>query len=215
MSSLGQICIVGAFALALYAIVSSLVGVHRRSPDMVTSGQNAAWAVAALITMASLTLLTALAVHDFSLRYVWEHSNRAMPLALVLACFYSGQRGSLLYWAWTFSFFSAIVLWQQRGPGNHRVLMPYVVAVLMTIEAFMTLLLGFVASPFEVLARPPVDGAGLNPLLYDEGMRIHPPMLLAGLMSWSVPFAFAGAALATNRLGPEWVSLSRRYAIVA
>src|SRR6266851_7409179 len=215
MSSLGQICIVGAFALALYAIVSSLVGVHRRSPDMVASGQNAAWAVAALITMASLTLLTALAVHDFSLRYVWEHSNRAMPLDLVLAAFYSGQQGSLLYWAWTLSVFSAIVLWQQRRPGNHRVLMPYVVAVLMTIEAFMTLLLGFVASPFEALARPPVDGAGLNPLLYDEGMRIHPPMLLAGLMSWSVPFAFAVAALATNRLGHEWVALSRRYAMVA
>jgi cytochrome c-type biogenesis protein CcmF len=138
-----------------------------------------------------------------------------MPLDLVLAAFYSGQQGSLLYWAWTLSVFSAIVLWQQRRPGQHRVLMPYVVAVLMTVEAFMTLLLGFVASPFESLPRTPVDGAGLNPLLYDEGMRIHPPMLLAGLMSWSVPFAFAVAALATNRVGHEWVALSRRYAMVA
>jgi cytochrome c-type biogenesis protein CcmF len=63
----------------------------------------------------------------------------------------------------------------------------------------MTLLLGFVATPFEALPRAPVDGVGLNPLLYDEGMRIHPPMLLAGLMSWSVPFAFAIAALATGK----------------
>jgi cytochrome c-type biogenesis protein CcmF len=93
--------------------------------------------------------------------------------------------------------------------------MPYVVAVLMLIEAFMTLLLGFVATPFEALPRPPADGVGLNPLLYDEGMRIHPPMLLAGLMSWSVPFAFAIAALATGKLGNEWVALSRRYAMVA
>jgi cytochrome c-type biogenesis protein CcmF len=79
----------------------------------------------------------------------------------------------------------------------------------------MTLLLGFVASPFEALPRPPADGVGLNPLLYDEGMRIHPPMLLAGLMSWSVPFAFAIAALATGKLGNEWVAVSRRYAMVA
>src|SRR5216683_1616886 len=215
MASLGQICIVGAFGLALYAIVSSVVGVRLKNRELIASGQHAAWAVTALITAASLTLLTALAVHDFSLRYVWEHSNRAMPLDLVLAAFYSGQQGSLLYWAWTLSVFSAIVLWQQRRPGNHRVLMPYVVAVLMTIEAFMTLLLCFVASPFEALARPPVDGAGLNPLLYDEGMRIHPPMLLAGLMSWSVPFAFAIAALATKRLGNEWIAVSRRYAMVA
>src|SRR5205807_870805 len=79
----------------------------------------------------------------------------------------------------------------------------------------MALLLGFVATPFEALPRVPTDGVGLNPLLYDEGMRIHPPMLLAGLMSWSVPFAFSIAALATGKLGNEWVALSRRYAMVA
>ena len=200
MASLGQICIVGAFGLALYAIVSSIAGVRVRNRELTLSGQHAAWAVTGLITAASVTLLVALAVHDFSLRYVWEHSSRAMSMDLVLAAFYSGQQGSLLYWAWTLSIFSAIVLWQQRRPGPHRVFMPYVVAVLMVVEAFMTLLLGFIASPFEALPRPPADGVGLNPLLYDPGMRIHPPMLLAGLMSWSVPFAFAIAALATGKL---------------
>jgi len=215
MAALGQICIVGAFGLALYAIVSSLAGVRVRSRELILSGQNAAWGVTALITAASLTLLIALAVHDFSLRYVWEHSSRAMSMDLVLAAFYSGQQGSLLYWAWTLSIFSAIVLWQQRKPGPHRVFMPYVVAVLMVVEAFMTLLLGFVATPFEALPRPPQDGVGLNPLLYDAGMRIHPPMLLAGLMSWTIPFSFAIAALATGKLGNEWLALSRRYAMVA
>src|SRR5689334_20603202 len=215
MSALGQICIVGAFGLALYAIVSSLAGVRWRSHELIASGQHAAWAVTGLITAASLTLIVAFAVHDFSLRYVWEHSSRAMSMDLILAAFYSGQQGSLLYWSWTLSIFAAIVLWQQRKPGPHRILMPYVVAVLMTVIAFMTLLLGFVATPFEALPRPPADGVGLNPLLYDEGMRIHPPMLLAGLMSWSVPFAFAIAALATGRLGNEWIALSRRYAMVA
>jgi cytochrome c-type biogenesis protein CcmF len=215
MASLGQICIVGAFGLALYAIVSSIVGVRVRSRELIASGSHAAWAVTGLITAASLTLITALAIHDFSLRYVWEHSSRAMSMDLVLAAFYSGQQGSLLYWAWTLSIFAAIVFWQQRKPGPHRVFMPYVVAVLMVVEAFMALLLGFVASPFEALPRPPADGVGLNPLLYDEGMRIHPPMLLAGLMSWSVPFAFAIAALATGKLGNEWLALSRRYAMVA
>jgi cytochrome c-type biogenesis protein CcmF len=215
MASLGQICIVGAFGLALYAVVSSVVGVRLRNHVLVASGENAAWAVFALITAASVTLLVAFSVHDFSLRYVWEHSSRAMSMDLILAAFYSGQQGSLLYWAWSLSIFSAVVLWQQRKPGPHRVFMPYVVAVLMTIAGFMTLLLGFVATPFEALPRPPQDGVGLNPLLYDEGMRIHPPMLLAGLMSWSIPFAFAIAALATGRLGNEWIAISRRYAMVA
>jgi cytochrome c-type biogenesis protein CcmF len=215
VASLGQICIVGAFGLALYAIIGSLAGARVRSHELMLSGQHAAWAVCGLISAASITLLIAFAVHDFSLRYVWEHSSRAMSMDLVLAAFYSGQQGSLLYWAWTLSIFAAIVFWQQRKPGPHRVFMPYVVAVLMLIEAFMTLLLGFVATPFEALPRPPADGVGLNPLLYDEGMRIHPPMLLAGLMSWSVPFAFAIAALATGKLGNDWINLSRRYAMVA
>ena len=215
MASLGQICIVGAFGLALYAIVSSIVGVRVRNRELTLSGQYAAWAVTGLITAASVTLLVALSVHDFSLRYVWDHSSRAMSMDLVLAAFYSGQQGSLLYWAWTLSIFSAIVLWQQRRPGPHRIFMPYVVAVLMVIEAFMTLLLGFIASPFEALPRAPADGVGLNPLLYDPGMRIHPPMLLAGLMSWSVPFAFAIAALATGKLDNAWIAVSRRYAMVA
>src|SRR5260370_16383872 len=215
MAALGQICIVGAFGLAMYAIVSSITGVRLRSRELVASGAHAGWAVPGLITVASRTLLVALSIHDFSLRYVWEHSSRAMSMDLVLAAFYSGQQGSLLYWAWTLSIFAAVVFWQQRKPGPHRVFMVYVVAVLMVVEAFMTLLLGFVASPFEALPRPPADGVGLNPLLYDEGMRIHPPMLLAGLMSWSVPFAFAIAALASGKLGNEWLAVSRRYAMVA
>ncbi|GAC1315769.1 MAG: heme lyase CcmF/NrfE family subunit [Chloroflexota bacterium] len=215
MATFGQICLVGAFGLALYAVIGSIAGVRMHTRELVLSGQHAAWATTALITGASVTLLVALAVHDFSLRYVWEHSSRAMSIDLVLAAFYSGQQGSLLYWAWTLSILSAIVLWQQRRPGPHRVFMPYVVAVLMLIQAFMLLVLGFVATPFEALPRSPADGVGLNPLLYDEGMRIHPPMLLAGLMSWSVPFAFAIAALATGKLGNEWVTLSRRYAMVA
>src|SRR6266852_2420464 len=215
MASLGQICIVGAFGLALYAIVSSIAGVRVRNRELTASGQHAAWAVTGLLTAASVTLLVALSVHDFSLCYVWEHSSRAMSMDLVLAAFYSGQQGSLLYWAWTLAIFSAIVLWQQRKPGPHRVFMPYVISVLMLVVGFMTLLLGFIASPFEALPRPPADGVGLNPLLYDEGMRIHPPMLLAGLMSWTVPFAFAIAALASGKLGNEWIAVSRRYAMVA
>src|ERR671930_1063241 len=214
MAPFGQITIVGAFALAVYAAIASVLGERMRVRELVASGQNAAYGVTALISVASLSLLAALAFHDFSLRYVWDHSSRAMPSDLVLAAFYSGQQGSLLYWSWTLSIFSAIVLYQQRQPGPHRVFMPYVVAVLMSVEAFMTLLLGFVASPFERLPFTPADGVGLNPLLYDDGMKIHPPMLLAGYMGWSVPFAFAIAALVTGRLGNEWVALARRYAMV-
>ena len=215
IGTLGQICIIAGLALAIYAVVASIVGARRRAKELILSGQYAAYAVTLLVSGAAVALIAALVTHDFSLRYAYDHSSRAMPLDLVVPAFYSGQQGSLLYWATTLSLLSAVVIWQQRRPGAHRVLMPYVVAVLMTIQAFMLLLLGVIATPFERLPVLPADGVGLNPLLYDEGMRIHPPMLLAGLMSWSVPFAFAIAALATNRLGVEWLALARRYGMVA
>ena len=86
---------------------------------------------------------------------------------------------------------------------------------LMGVMAFFGLILGFVASPFEKMAVVPANGLGLNPLLYDLGMLYHPPMLLAGYMSWTIPFAFAVAALATGRLDAGWIKSTRRYALVA
>jgi cytochrome c-type biogenesis protein CcmF len=215
LSTFGQICVIGGLLLALYAVGSSIIGARWRVVELIHSGQRAAYGVTLLVTGAALALIAALVTHDFSLRYVYEHSSLAMPLDLVVPAFYSGQQGSLLYWAWSLSLLCAVVFWQQRKPGSHKALMPYAVGVLMTVEAFMLLLLGVIASPFDRLPILPADGVGLNPLLYDEGMRIHPPMLLAGLMSWSVPFAFAIGALATNRLGIEWLGLARRYAMVA
>ena len=213
MSDLGHLAILGALLLAGYAVVAALLGRIWRAPELLISARRAVLAVCALLTLASLTLLWAFLSHDFSLRYVAERSSRDMPPQLVAAAFYSGQQGSLLYWAWALSIFSAIVVIQNRR--RNLELMPFVIAVLMGIEGFFGLLLAFIASPFERSLVTPADGVGLNPLLYDTGMLYHPPMLLAGYMSWSVPFAFAIAALASGRLDSEWIRATRRYALVA
>ncbi|MCC6173684.1 MAG: heme lyase CcmF/NrfE family subunit [Chloroflexi bacterium] len=213
MADFGHIAIVSAFLIAAYVVVVAPLGVRLRSPELIASAHNGVLAVAGLLVVASGTLLTAFLTHDFSIRYVAEHSSRDMPDALVASAFYSGQAGSLLYWACALSIFSAIVVVQQRK--NDRHLMAYVMAVLMSVVGFFSLLLSFVASPFEKMAVIPPDGLGLNPLLYDYGMLFHPPMLLAGYMSWCVPFAFAIAALASNKLDAGWIRVTRRYALVA
>src|SRR5438105_2595177 len=125
-STFGQICVVGGMLLALYAVVSSVTGARCRIGELTLSGQRAAYGVTLLVTAAALTLIAALITHDFSLRYVYDHSSRAMPLDLVVPAFYSGQQGSLLYWVWSLSLLTAVVLWQQRKPGQHRIFMPYV-----------------------------------------------------------------------------------------
>jgi cytochrome c-type biogenesis protein CcmF len=213
MADFGQIVVVAALVVAVYTIIAGPLGVRLRAPELADSAYNGVMTVAALMTVASMTLLAAFLTHDFSIRYVAEHSSRDMPLSLVAAAFYGGQSGSLLYWGWTLSLFSAFVVYQQRRV--HRDFLVYLMATLMTVMAFFTLILGFVASPFEKMPVVPAEGLGLNPLLYDLGMLYHPPMLLAGYMSWTIPFAFAVAALITGRVDAAWIRTTRRYALVA
>jgi cytochrome c-type biogenesis protein CcmF len=126
---------------------------------------------------------------------------------------WGGQAGSLLFWALLLCFFSAAVSLSFRH--KHRALMPYVNAVhLGTIAFFLTLLI-FAANPFALASIVPPDGRGLNPLLQNYWMVIHPVMLYLGYIGLTVPFAFAVAALLTKRLGNEWLHTVRRWTLIA
>src|SRR6202023_2301339 len=105
------------------------------------------------------------------------------------------------------SIFSAIFIFtSKRAP---TALVPYVMATLMAIEIFFLIVLTTVSNPFARLPAPLANGVGLNPLLMDPGMLVHPPMLLMGYMSFSVPFAFAVAALVTGQLSSDWLRAIR------
>src|SRR5215213_2717802 len=155
MADLGSVAIIGALLLAIYSIVAALLGRALRQGELIASTRNGVLAVCALMTVASGSLLAAFVAHDFSIRYVAEHSSRDMPIELVAAAFYSGQPGSLLYWAWALSIFSAVVVWRHRR--SHPAYMPVTMCVLMCVQGFFCLLLGFVASPFERLSTVPPD----------------------------------------------------------
>src|SRR5205085_2165501 len=160
MADFGHIAIVAALVVAAYAAIAAPLGVRLRAPELLASAYNAVLGVAVLMTVASATLLLAFLTNDFSIRYVAEHSSREMPLSLVAAAFYGGQAGSLLYWGWTLSLFSAVVAYQQRRAD--RDLMAYVQMTLMCVMAFFALILGFVASPFDKMPVTPGNGEGLN-----------------------------------------------------
>ncbi|MDE3078303.1 MAG: cytochrome c biogenesis protein CcsA, partial [Chloroflexota bacterium] len=213
MSAVGSISLVTAFVLAVYGLVASAVGIRARLADLIVSGRRAVLALCGLVTLASLTLAAAFLTHDFHLAYVAEHSSREMPPLYVIAAFYSGQQGSLLYWCWTLSIFSALAValsWRQ-----YRQFMPYVTGVLMAMQTFFLFMLAFVQNPFTTLPFNVADGNGLNPVLQDEGMLIHPPTMLMGYMSWSIPFAFAIAALISGRLDTSWLRAVRRWTLAA
>lgn len=211
--ALGRLSLLLALVVAVYTVVAAVLGDRRQRPALVDSARNGIVAAAVLMTLAAACLLFAFATHDFSLRYVAEQSSRDMPRHFTLAAFYGGQAGSLLFWAWTLSLVAAAAVVQHQR--RHPRLFPYVVATLAGIESFFVLLLVRVTNPFERLPFVPPDGRGLNPLLYDEGMLIHPPLLLMGYMSSSVPFAFAVAALITGRLDREWLAAVRRWVLTS
>ncbi len=213
MADLGSVALLLAAAVTIYGILANVLGILRRDPALLASGRHAAWSTAILMAIAAAVLVYSFVTHDFSVRYVAAHSSREMSLPLTIASFYSGQEGSLLYWATGLAIYLGIVVLQNRRANLS--LMPYVTAILLAIEAFFLLMLNFVSNPFERLPFTAPNGLGLNPLLEDPGMLLHPPVLLAGYMSWSVPFAFAMAALITGQLGSEWIRATRKYSLFA
>ena len=208
MTDLGRLAVCLALVCALFSAGAAILGGARRRADLVRSATHAAYACFALVALATGLLLRALLARDFSLEYVAAYSSSTLPTNYTVAALWGGQKGSLLFWAFVLTLFSTLVQWQNRD--RNRDLMPYVTATLMVVAAFFLSLVTFITDPFERLAQPALEGADLNPLLQNYWMMIHPPSLYTGYVSASVPFAFAIAALATGRLGDQWIRTTRR-----
>src|SRR5271157_561689 len=221
MNQLGSVGLVAALAFAAYAVVAGVVGGKLRSLRVVRSAERATLAFLVMVTVAVVALEYLILTNDFHNAYVAEHSNRDLLTYYKVAALWAGQEGSLLFWTWLLSIYSALVVWQNRR--KNRQLMPYVVSVLMGVGTFFSLLVFFVANPFHELslvastgtqAYFAPDGKGLNPLLQYHSMVIHPPMLYLGYVGMVVPFAFAMAALITKQLGDNWIRITRRWTMV-
>jgi cytochrome c-type biogenesis protein CcmF len=212
-SDLGIISLILALGFAVFTMVVAILGAIRGIPQLVASAKRSVLAVSFFLILASAALIVSFLTHDFGVSYVAQHSNLAMPWYFTASAFYGGQEGSLLYWALMLSIFSAVfVITAKRAPA---VLVPYVMATLMGIETFFLIVLTTVSNPFVRLPVPLPDGVGLNPLLMDPGMLVHPPMLLMGYMSFSVPFAFAVAAMISGKLDSEWLRSIRRWMLAS
>ena len=203
MADIGYVALSMAFVLAAYAAVASLIAVRSGQGDLWLSARNAVWAALALTSVASAALVYALATRDFSLRYVAEYTSRDLSMPLTLSAWWAGQAGSLLFWSWLLAVFAGVVLIQNRR--QNKELTPYTVAVIMAVLAFFLGIVIFAANPFEKLPATPADGLGLNPLLQNRGMLYHPPTLYLGYVGFTVPYAYAMAALMSGRLGNEWI----------
>ena len=213
MPVLGRACLILALVACAYGIGAALYGARTGKRQWVDSARRSVYALAGLLTVAFLVLELAFLRSDFSFTTVADHSSTTTPTFYKASAVWSSQEGSLLLWAFLLSLGSSLVLFLTRR--RMRDVTPYATAVLLGFGAFFTGLLVFAVSPFNVLAVPPAEGAGLNPLLRHPSMMIHPPMLYTGYTLFAVPFAFAVGALVARRVDAEWIRATRRFTLAA
>ncbi len=212
MAQLGSITLFLAFFTTLYVVFAYVVGIATRNVRLVASARGGVGGVALLVSLASAVLVYLLLVGDFKVLYVAQYTNRALPTLYKVSAFWAGQAGSLLLWALVLFLYAFVVAYFHRGEGRDMV--PYASAILMFIGLFFLYLLTFVSSPFETLDFTPADGQGLNPLLQNPGMLIHPVTTYLGYVGFAVPFAFAVSALLLRKSGVIWIKLTRRWTLI-
>ena len=210
MASLGTFLLLAAFVVCSYTAVVSVVGARSGSRRLVESGIGAFYLVAALMTVASAVIINAFLNDDFSIKYIAHESESLQPLFYKITSFWGGLDGSIMFWVFLLSIFGSLAVYVNRE--RHRELIPYVVAVISAVQMFFLYLMVVHKNPFTTFLTPaPADGTGLNPLLQNYWMAIHPPSLYTGFVGMTIPYAFGMAALITGHLDDAWLRAVRRW----
>jgi cytochrome c-type biogenesis protein CcmF len=215
MAEVGSFALLFALACSAYCVVAGAIAIVSKRAFALPLGETArraGIASFALVFLAALILLVAAFENDFSIAYIFHHSNRDLPAPYKFATLWSGQEGSLLFWALLLSGYGLVL--RLRYKTDIR-LFACASVVIAAVQVFFLLLLTFAARPFAVMQGSlPADGNGLNPLLQYPEMVIHPPMLYLGYVGFTVPFAFALGALAMRYPSEKWIHITRRWTMV-
>ena len=210
---LGQFALALALAVALLQAVMPIVGAARGNASWLALARPAARTQALLVAFAFGCLTYSFVANDFSVAYVVEHSNSALPLHYRISGVWGGHEGSLLLWTLMLGvWMTAVSLFSGHLPEE---MTARVLGVMGIVSAGFLAFLLFTSNPFDRQFPPAADGHDLNPLLQDPGMVVHPPMLYMGYVGFSVAYAFAVAALLSGKLDAAWARWSRPWTTVA
>ncbi|SJZ93119.1 heme lyase CcmF/NrfE family subunit [Selenihalanaerobacter shriftii] len=213
MAGVGSIALLISLAVVIYTVIAYILGLMQKNKRLLKSAENGIFANAILSTVASAALLYALITGDFSIEYVAHYTNQTLPLFYKISAFWAGNSGSILLWYWVLSIYAAIISQSKKAQGAE--LKQYASLVMMLISLFFVVMLNFETDPFTTLGYMPQDGQGMNPMLQNIGMVIHPVTLYLGYVGFTVPFAYALAALFLKKTGATWIKLTRRWTLVA
>lgn len=214
MNVLGELALWVSLPVSLFGMVLGFVAGAKRRGDLALAAERSVYAVLLLSFVASLGVVDAFLNDRFEYWYVANYSSRNLETFFKVSGLWAGQRGSLLFWLLLLSLFASLAVFGNRN--KNREFMPYVTGTLLTITSFFIVVLLFAeVNPFEKLGFTPADGAGLNPQLQNYWMTIHPPTLYLGFTAFTIPFAFAVAALLNGRLDSRWIVLTRKWTLLS
>ncbi|MFV2091752.1 MAG: heme lyase CcmF/NrfE family subunit [Hyphomicrobiales bacterium] len=209
----GHYALVLAMLVALVQSIVPMIGAARGHARWMAMAGPVALAQFALIAIAFAVLTYSYIVSDFSVLNVASNSHSDKPLFFKISGVWGNHEGSLLLWALLLAMFGfATVLFGRNLP--HRLLARVMSVQGMIGFGFLAFIL-FTSNPFLRLFPAPIQGNGLNPLLQDYGLALHPPTLYAGYVGFSVVFAFAIAALLEGKVDAAWARFVRPWVLVA
>jgi len=215
MAQIGSFALLLALALSAYSFLAGLLALLRPgagSERLGETARRAGIAAFAVVLLAAVVLVIAAFQDDFSIAYIFHHSNRDLPAPYKFATLWSGQEGSLLFWSLLLSAYGLVLRLRHKTDSR---LFAHASVIIAAVQVFFLLLLNFAAHPFAIMqGSQPEDGNGLNPLLQYPEMVIHPPMLYLGYVGFTVPFAFALGALIMRYPGEKWIHITRRWTMV-
>jgi len=210
---LGNLAIALALGIALVQATLPLIGAQRGDAAWMALARPAACSQFAFVALAFAALMWSFYVGDFSVAYVAQNANQALPWYYRLTATWGGHEGSILLWTLVLGGWSAAVALASRSLP--QALAARVLGVMGLISVGFLLFMLLTSNPFARLSPAPLDGADLNPLLQDVGMIIHPPILYMGYVGLAVAFGFAIAALLDGRLDAAWARWARPWVGVA
>jgi len=218
ISTLGTVTILLLFLLTLATATMAALAAHRRSERLLEGATAGMHAIFGLAALASALLVYAFLAGDYSIQYVQHNGHPAMPIFYKVTAFWGSLDGSLLFWVFLLSLFSSLAI--RANASRHRELVPHAVMVLAIILGFFSALLVFLKNPFNPFLITDVDmpapqGKGMNPLLQNVYMIVHPPSLYLGMVALAVPYAFGMAAMMTGNVDAKWQRSMRRWVLFA
>lgn len=215
MNEFGHFALCLAWLLSVFAVCGGIAAGLKRSRPLFLMVVNAT----VLIFLAQLAAILALAygflTDDYTNQYIWQFSNATMKNIYKVSAIWGGMDGSMLLWSFMLS--CGIFFLARQSLSAPRRLMPWVLAAANSSTLFFLTIVVFCTNPFRYIKAPfiPPDGNGLNPLLQNPYMAVHPPLLYAGFTTFAIPYAFCIGALLAGSLSNEWLRLTRRWTLLA